>query len=192
MRLFRIFALSAALLTTSGWAFGQGYYHDDHHRDRDDSQIYRQGYDQGRMDARMRRGFHPDANRYRSGGDRLSYRNGYQAGYSSMGGGDRDRDRDHDRDHDRDRNYNGYPSGSYGGGRGYGNANSIAQQNGYRDGQNDGVKDRNTGHSFRPTQGDNYKNAPGYSSSMGDRQQYKDMYRQAYQQGYQLGYNGRR
>lgn len=47
------------------------------------------------------------------------------------------------------------------------------------------------GHSFRPTQDDNYKNAPGYSSNMGYRQQYKDMYRQAYQQGYQSGYNGR-
>ena len=33
-----------------------------------------------------------------------------------------------------------------------------------------------------------YKNAPGYSSIMGDRQQYKDAYRQAYQQGYPQGY----
>jgi len=77
--------------------------------------------------------------------------------------------------------------GGYGNG-GYGNGSSIAQQNGYRDGVNDGRKDRATGHSFRPTQGDNYKGAPGYSSSMGDRQQYKDAYRQSYQQGYQQGY----
>lgn len=186
MKLFRILALGAALLTTSGWAFGQGYYHDDHHRDNNNAQIYRQGYEQGKMDARMHRGFHADSNRYRSNDDRRSYRDGYQAGYNSMGGGN-------DRDRDRDRgNYGSYPSGSYGRGGSVGNMSSIARQNGYRDGQNDGVKDHNTGHSFRPTQGDNYKNAPGYSSSMGDRQQYKDMYRQAYQQGYQLGYNGRR
>jgi hypothetical protein len=67
----------------------------------------------------------------------------------------------------------------------------VAQENGIRDGRNDGSKDRATGHSFRPTQDDNYKNAPGYSSNMGDRQQYKDAYRQAYQQGYQQGYNRR-
>ena len=55
---------------------------------------------------------------------------------------------------------------------------------------NDGQHDRATGHSFRPTHDDNYKNAPGYSSSMGDRQQYKNTYRQGYEQGYPQGYNG--
>ena len=59
----------------------------------------------------------------------------------------------------------GYGTGSHGNG-GYGNPSRIAQQNGYRDGVNDGRNDRATGHSFRPTHDDNYKNAPGYSSSM--------------------------
>ncbi len=54
---------------------------------------------------------------------------------------------------------------------------------------NDGRNERSSGHSFRPTQ-DDYKNAPGYTSSMGRRQQYKDSYRAAYQQDYQQGYNG--
>jgi len=179
MKLLQTLALGAALLTSSAWAFGQGYYRTIQFHDRDDRAAYRQGYDQGPDDARRHRGFHPDANRYREADDRRSYRTGYEAGYRSLG------------DHDRSNSgYYGNGAG-YGGGRGYGNMNSIAEQNGYRDGMNDGRKDSATGHSFRPTQDDNYKNAPGYSSTMGDRQQYKDVYRQGYQRGYQVGYNGR-
>ncbi|MGZ4814407.1 MAG: hypothetical protein ACXVZV_03300, partial [Terriglobales bacterium] len=62
-------------------------------------------------------------------------------------------------------------------------------QIGYQDGLNDGRSDRMTGHSFRPTQDDNYKNADrGYSSAFGAKQIYKDTYRQGYEQGYQQGY----
>lgn len=117
---------------------------------------------------------------------------------------DRDRDRDHDRDGDRDRdrhrrwrdrdddryrgNRNDYPDGrgGYYGRGGYGNA----RQYGYQDGLNDGRSDRQTGHSFRPTQDSNYKHADrGYSSGLGDKNQYKQTYRQGYEQGYQQGYN---
>lgn len=182
MKLIRSLLLGAALLTTSAWAFGQGYYSPAQFHDRDDRAAYRDGYQQGQMDARDHRGFRPDANRYREGDDRRAFRDGYEAGYRSRGG----------HDWDRDRNNGAYNNnGGYYGGRGYGNMNSIAQQNGYRDGMNDGRKDRMTGHSFRPTQDDNYKNAPGYSSNMGDRQQYKNVYRERYQQGYQVGYSGR-
>ena len=189
MTLFRTLALGAALLTSSAWAFGQSYYRTEPYQDRDDRPAYQHGYEQGRNDARSRRGFHPDTGRYREADDRRAYREGYEAGFRSGGRGDEDRDRDRD----RDRNGGGYygNNSGYGGGRGYGNMSSVAGQNGYRDGMNDGRKDRATGHSFRPTQDDNYKNAPGYSSNMGDRQQYKDAYRQAYQRGYQIGYNGR-
>lgn len=203
MRLFRAFALTAALLTSTALAFGQDY-HDWRYqnRDQDDRGVYRQGYEQGRNDVQSRRRFHPDSDRYREGDDRRAYREGYEAGYNSRGHGDhdgdadkdRDRDQDHDGnrdrdgDHDRDdRDRNNGNGGNYGG---YGNMSQIAQQNGYRDGMNDGRSDRATGHSFRPTHDDNYKNAPGYSSSMGDRQQYKNIYRQGYGQAYPLGYNG--
>jgi len=140
---------------------------------------YRDGYEQGRADAQSGRRPHPSSN------DR-EFRDGYDAGYNSA----------------RNRGYHneGYPApagggpyagrGGYGGG--YGSMVQIARENGARDGRNDGAKDRATGHSFRPTQGDNYKNAPGYSSNMGDRQQYKDMYRQGYEPAYQQGYYGRR
>ena len=184
MKLFRTLFLSAALLSCAALTFGQDYHSWGYH-DRDDRRIYQRGYEEGRSDAQHRRRFNPDANRYRESDDRRAYRQGYEAGYNAGRRGHVGWDRDHD--NDRDGRNGGYGNGGYGNG-GYGNGSSIARQNGYRDGVNDGRKDRATGHSFRPTQGDNYKNAPGYSSSMGDRQQYKDAYRQSYQQGYQQGY----
>jgi hypothetical protein len=193
MKVLRAAALGAALLSSSVWAFGQDY-HSWQYQDRDDRGIYKQGYEQGRSDAQNGRRLHSDSDRYREGDDRRAYQEGYQAGYNSARNrgdsdrdGDRDRDRDHDRDGDHDRN-GGPGNGNYGG---YGNM-SVARQNGFRDGVSDGSHDRATGHSFRPTHDDNYKNAPGYSSSMGDRQQYKNAYREAYGQGYPQGYNGRR
>ena len=172
MKGFRTLALGAALLTSSVWAFGQNYQ-SWQYQDRNDRAEYRHGYDEGRADARSGRRFRPSSNE-------RDYRAGYEAGYNSArqgGGYDRDRER-------------GYGNAGYGNG-GVGNGMRVAQENGFREGRNDGAKDRATGHSFRPTQDDNYKNAPGYSSSMGDRKQYKDAYRQAYQQGYQQGYNRR-
>ena len=181
MKLFRALFLSAALLSTAALTFGQDQ-HDWRYQDRDDRRIYQQGYEQGRSDVQNRRRFNPDSNRYRKSDDRRAYRQGYEAGYNSRQRGNASWDRDHDRD-----SYGG-GYGNRGNSGGYGNPSTIARQNGYRDGVNDGRKDRATGHSFRPTQGDNYKNAPGYSSTMGDRQQYKDAYRQSYQQGYPQGY----
>lgn len=175
MRVFRTLALGAALLTSSAWAFGQVYQtvqYGEHNR------AYRDGFEQGRADSQSGRRFRPSSN------DR-EFREGYEAGYNSG--------REHG---SRNEGYPGPANGPYAGrggyGGGYGNMGQIARENGTRDGRNDGAKDRATGHSFRPTQGDNYKNAPGYSSNMGDRQQYKDMYRQGYEPAYQQGYYGRR
>lgn len=170
MRFFRILALAAALLTSSSWAFGQLYQTVQYGQQ---NRAYKDGFEHGRADAQSGRGRHP-------GSDNRDYRSGYDAGYNSV--------------HDNHGYHGGYPGGSYGNpghgpyGGGYGNMGQVARDNGFRDGRNDGARDRATGHSFRPTQGDNYKNAPGYSSRMGDRQQYKDMYRQAYQQAYREGY----
>jgi hypothetical protein len=114
------------------------------------------------------------------GGDRSAYQAGYDAGYANANSG----------------GYNGngrYGNGPYNGrnngqyGRNNGNA---ASQMGAQDGMNDGRQDRQTGHSNRPTQGDNYRNAlRGYNSSFGGENQYKAMYRQAYVPAYQQGYN---
>jgi hypothetical protein len=103
------------------------------------------------------------------------------------------------RDGDHGRAYNPYYGNGnypyYGNGNyrpsGYYGRNGSAGNIGYQDGVNDGAKDRQTGHSFRPTQDDNYKHASrGYNSSMGNRQQYANAYRQTYERGYQQGYNG--
>lgn len=171
--------------------------------DRDDRHAYREGYEQGRADADNRRPPRADVSRYREDDDRRAYREGYSAGYKGAqheehdfyrdkDRHDEDRDRDHyDGDGDRDR-HDGDRDRAASANAGYGSLERIARENGYRDGMNDGQKDRATGHSFRPTHDDNYKNAPGYSSNMGDRQQYKNFYRSAYEQAYPQGYNGRR
>jgi hypothetical protein len=89
--------------------------------------------------------------------------------------------------------YNGAYNGAYGYNSAYGYgapgayANGNAESIGFQDGLNDGRNDRITGHSFRPTHDDNYKNATrGYGG--GGEQGYKDTYRVGYEQGYQQGY----
>src|SRR5579884_2260632 len=75
-------------------------------------------------------------------------------------------------------------------GRNGGHEMRQAENIGYEDGVNDGRHDRETGHSFRPTHDDNYKNATrGYNSSFGSKLAYKDTYRRGYERGYQEGYN---
>ena len=60
---------------------------------------------------------------------------------------------------------------------------------GYTDGLAAGRKDREEGHSFRPTDSDMYKNAErGWTADFGDKDHYKQLYRQSYAQGYQAGY----
>jgi hypothetical protein len=79
----------------------------------------------------------------------------------------------------------GYNNNAYGYSGAYDNGN--AERIGFQDGLNDGRNDRVTGHSFRPTHDDNFKNATrGYAG--GGEQGYKDTYRVGYEQGYQQGY----
>lgn len=196
MKIFRAAALTLALLGSSAFAQNPAWgYSGLPHQDGDDRHAYKEGYEQGRADADNRHVPRPDYNHYREADDRQAFREGYEAGYKGAREHeehDFDRDRDHhdedrDRDnHDWDRDHAASANG------GYGSLERIARENGFRDGMNDGQKDRATGHSFRPTHDDNYKNAPGYSSNMGDRQQYKNFYRAAYEQAYPQGYNGRR
>ena len=66
---------------------------------------------------------------------------------------------------------------------------SDATRYGYEDGLAAGRKDKDGGHSFRPTDGDMYKNADhGWTADLGDKDHYKQLYRQSYAQGYQTGY----
>jgi len=159
-------------------------------RDNDDRQAFKEGFKQGQWDAQHNRRFNPDNNRWRERDDRQAFRSGYERGFREVGSY-RGNDRDRDGDRDRDRDGGGYGGGVYGGG-GYGGYGlNAARQNGYQDGLNDGANDRRTGHSFRPTHGDNFKHAShGYIPTYGNKDNYKQTYREAYQNAYQQGYNG--
>src|SRR5438874_9545883 len=212
MKSLKSLAMMAALIAGSaGLASAQysprgdgGYQDQDRDRNHDgnwdrnrnnnndnNSNAYQEGFRQSQWDATHNR--RAQGNRGRSGNsdDQRAYAAGYSRGYNqavnnsgSYGNGQYGRN-------------GGYGNGGYGNNGSYGNGRygnsgmQSARQYGYQDGLNDGAHDRQTGHSFRPTQDDNFKNADrGYSSSSGSRDQYKQWYRQAYQSGYQRGYNG--
>ena len=135
----------------------------------DDRQAFNDGYRQGQWDARHGRRFDPGNNNWRGWDDRRAFRSGYERGFNEAG------------------NYR-ESTGFYGGnGNGY---VSSARQLGYQDGLPDGAYDRRTGHSFRPTHGDNFKHADrGYIPNYGNKNYYKQEYRTAYEDGYSRGYN---
>jgi len=144
--------------------------------------LYQQGLSNGQEDGANNRShqyrLHPD-----NDADRHAYESGYDQGYqnNSRSGTNRGQDRD------ANGNYNGQ-NGRYGQ---YGPYGNVATQNGFQDGANDGLKDRQSGHSFRPTEHESWEHGDrGYNSGFGSKNQYKGSYRQAYIQGYQQGYNG--
>ena len=192
MRYMKEMLLGAALITGTTtfaaaqtlvpvqWGWGQ--------RDNDDRQAYKDGFNQGQSDARHNRRFNPNNSRWRERDDRQAYSSGYERGFQQSAGGYRGDDRDRDRDRDRGTyGQGGYGVGGYGG-SGYGM--NAARQYGYQDGLNDGSRDRQSGHSDRPTQSSNFKHADrGYNSSFGNKDYYKQAYRDAYENAYQQGYN---
>jgi hypothetical protein len=201
----------------SGWSWRDdnrnGNWRDNDRRndrdwDRSNQKAYRDGYNDGQKAARHRGNSGKYNNHYRDRDDRQAYDAGYRRGYNSgngqWGNGDwRDRDGDRDDDWRNDRDRNGdwrndrnnqgrsdHPFGDVLGRRNgnYGNGRNIGYQDGYLAGQ----KDRTTGHSFRPQENKGYKDADkGYSSSLGSKDQYKQVYRDGFMQGYQRGYYGR-
>jgi hypothetical protein len=146
------------------------------------NQAYQEGYQRGLFDAEHNHRIQYRFNRWKSDLDRRSYIAGYDSAYQQT----------------RNRVYSGNNGGNRNPANGaYGRPGAgtfgmqSARQFGSQDGLNDGAKDRQTGHSFRPTQGDNYKNADrGYTSSYGSKDQYKQWYREAYSESYQRGYYG--
>ena len=168
-----------AFQSQEGLEHGRGH---DQDRDYTRNRNYQLGLNDGREDGARNRD-----RRYRlrtnNDADRRAYQAGYDQGYQDARRGGYDRD--------RDRNYNGPngPSGQYGRNVPYGNINNLAAQAGAQDGLNDGRKDRATGHSNRPTEGDNYRSATrGFPGGDGETD-YKATYRQAYVPAYQRGYN---
>ena len=103
----------------------------------------------------------------------------------------RDRDRDRDRRDDRwDRRDDRYRDRNYG--------FQQARQQGYSYGMNVGAADAQRGQSYSPQRSRYWRNATeGYSSSYGNKGQYKQIFRDAFEQGYREGfqryaYNNRR
>ena len=184
------FALAIALTVFGASNFAGAFQSDEgleHGRGHDKGPDYtrNRNYQLGLSDGREDGSRHRDRQyrlRTNNDYDRRAYQAGYDQGYQ-------DTWRRDDRDRGRDGYYNGPngPGGQYGRPAPYNN-NSAAQM-GAQDGLNDGRKDRATGHSNRPTEGDNYKNANrGFPGGDGETD-YKATYRQAYVPAYQRGYN---
>ncbi|HET6841043.1 MAG TPA: hypothetical protein VFK06_05055 [Candidatus Angelobacter sp.] len=157
---------TALMIGSSVWTAAQGVVvQAGFYGDRDDRVAFDEGYRQGRWDAEHRRRRDWDDNRWREGDDRRAYREGYNRGYDEAFRFD-GRYRD-------------------------GFAQNIARDNGFRDGFNHGLRDRETGHSFRPTHDGDFRHADrGYDPRFGFINNYRQVYRDAYLNGYERGYNG--
>ena len=189
MRLALFLALllgGTTLAVGQGWQWRPGdgdHDRDDYSRfDRDDAKYYNRGFRDGQSDARHNRGFQM---RYRRGWDRddaQAYVRGYRAGYDSLFRRD-----------DRRGYLYGQP-GVYGYGQPgqYGRYGASPYNIGFEDGLRYDAQDRNTGHSFRPTNSSAYHDADrGFYGGYASKSEYKSQYRSGYLQGYQRGYYGR-
>lgn len=167
---------------------------------------YRDGFHHGREDRIRRIGYNYRHGEYKrglrgyerwmgsQGQYKKGYRDGYKRGYDDAYRGRRSRHGDiwagyprdgrggviWDRDRDGDIDYRDGGWGRYG---------SPAYSTGFQDGVERGTRDRQTGHSYRPTQHGAYRDADhGYDSRYGDRDTYKQQYREGFLQGYRQGY----
>ena len=206
MKLFRntawIFALAIALTvigtpqplvaqSEQGMEHGRGHNKDGRGHDQDNdfskNPNYQRGFSQGQKDGFRNRDKHSSA-RLNNDWDRRAYQAGYDKGFED--GRTQYTSRANDGSYRRGGPYGRSGQNSQNGQYGQYGTNNQAAQMGAQDGLNDGRTDRATGHSNRPTQGDNYKNGlRGYNSSFGGENAYKAAYRQAYGPAYQQGYN---
>jgi hypothetical protein len=166
----------------------------DHNRNNNNNNnaAWQDGYRQGQWAASHRGNGNGHGRRWKSDADRRAYEAGYRRGMEEArnGGYNNNGPYNNGRNYPNNTYPNTYPNGNYpnNGGYGIGNARNV----GYNDGLLAGQKDRSTGHSFRPTQNKGYQDADkGYNSSLGDKNQYKQVYRDGFTQGYQRGYYGR-
>ncbi len=120
------------------------------------NRAYQDGYARGQQDRARNRNYNPNRGAGRARSYRDAYRSGYDQGYNQ--GGYAGRNYPYSRS---DPYGNNYPYGSndpYRNNYPYaGNYSNQAYSVGVQDGRYDGEKDRRTGHSFRPTEGDRYK-----------------------------------
>lgn len=159
---------------------------------------YREGFEQGRDDARRNRAFdysrhgeYRDGDRGYSGGNRSSYRrvfrDGFAAGYT-----DAYRQFAHiDRRSDRDGGRRGPRPGNtrYPLPRDERRFGSPAAEHGYRDGYAQGREDARDGDRHDARRAKRYREGDhDYDDRYGSRDDYKRDYRDAFQRGYDQGY----
>ena len=156
---------------------------------------YREGFNQGRDDARRNRPFdysrHGD---YRSaddgyrGGNRDAYRRLYRDGFS-RGYNDAYRQFRDDRRGTRFPDYGRVPYPTSGNVR----FRSPATENGYRDGYAEGRDDGRDGDRYDPVRAKRYREGDhDYNDRFGSRDEYKREYRAGFTQGYEQGYRQER
>jgi hypothetical protein len=175
MKLFMPILLGAAMVAgcaAPAFAAPRQQYQSDQDRDRDrNTQAYNDGYAQGQADARSHAGRNDQATtRWTKDDDQRAYRQGYDSGYDNiMNNG----------------NAAAVPGSNLPSG------DQQARQFGYQDGLAAGRADQMKGHSFKPEDHDLYKNGlHGWSSTLGTKDQFKQLYREAFVKGYEDGYRG--
>jgi len=125
---------------------------------------YRDGLYQGKLDAKENQPPHLTSGRWSVEADRGSYIAGYRSGYEQIGD---------------------YATGQE-------PASPTSACIGFQDGLKDGRLQREHSDQFQASKNANYLRADrGYSTSEGDREQYKSTYRDAYANGYQHGFYGK-
>ena len=170
MRILRILALcTAAVLVSSVPRVAHAAPMYDHH---DQDKAYKDGYKHGQDDAKDHKSAYPRSTRWKHDDERKAYEQGYREGYDSVAAAYA-------------------PDSLPQAGDVVTGANS-AHDIGYQDGLLDARNDRDSGHSFRPTDTDNYRHADrGYQDSYGSKEVWKSAYRQGYADGYREGFKKR-
>jgi hypothetical protein len=158
---------------------------------------YREGFEEGRDDARHARPYDPsrhhefrDADSAYRGGNRNAYRrlfrDGFTAGYDDAY---RQFGRLDGRNSQREGSWGSPNDERYPAPVRAGRLTSRASENGYRDGYAQGRDDARDGDRYDPVRAKWYGEGDhGYSGQFGDRDDYKRDYRDAFQRGYEQGY----
>jgi len=177
MKLFMPILLGAAMVAgcaALAVAAPRQQYQSDQERDRErNTQAYNDGYAQGQADARSHAIRNDQASsRYTKDDDTRAYRQGYDSGYDNIMNNGSARDNA------------GIPASMPHG-------DQEATQFGYQDGLAAGRADQRKGHQFDPHGHGLYKDGEhGWTSTLGTKDQYKNLYREAFVKGYEDGYRG--
>jgi hypothetical protein len=151
-------------------------YQSDQDRDRDrNTQAYNDGYAQGQADARSHsvRNDRPTT-QWSKDDDQRAYRQGYDAGFENVTG--------------EGRTAPGYATRP---GDRMGQGDQEAEQFGYQDGLAAGRQDQMKSNKFKPEDHDLYKEGThGWTSTLGTKEQFRQLYRQNFIKGYEQGYRG--